>query len=188
MSTRDKLVEAAGDLFYERGFQAVGLDQVLERVGITKTAFYKHFDSKDALIVAVLEERDGRDVRELLAYVTQHGADPKARILAMFDFLGDWFREPGFRGCLFLNASTEFPNPNDPINRAATLHGTHMAAVVRGLLVQAGVRDPDGLTRQLMLLVGGAIQSRHMRVDLEAAGVARDAAAALLGVAAVGVE
>lgn len=187
MSTRDKLVEAAADLFYERGFQAVGLDQVLERVGITKTAFYKHFESKDALIVAVLEERDGRDIRELVAYVTQHGAEPKARILAMFDFLGEWFREPGFRGCLFLNASTEFPNSNDPINRAATAHGTHMAAVLRGLLVQAGVRNPDGLTRQLMLLVGGAIQSRHMRGDLDAAGTARDAAAALLGVAAVGV-
>ena len=180
-STRENLIQVAADLFYERGFQAVGLDQVLERVGITKTAFYKHFESKDDLIIAVLHTRDGEDIAELIEYMrTRASGDPKASILAMFDFLGDWFKDPGFRGCLFMNAATEFPVPHDPVHKAAAAHGDHMAATLRALTVQMGAADPDGVTRQLMLLVAGAIASRHVGGVLDAAESARHVAAALL--------
>lgn len=179
--TRSRLIETAGDLFYRQGFQAVGLDQVLDRVGITKTAFYKHFESKDDLIVAVLEKRDGDDMKELLRVMEeQGGADPRARLLAMFDLLDAWFRDPEFRGCLFMNAATEFPSPNDPIHRAAAAHSIHMGREVQRCLQAIGVADPDGLTRQSMLLISGSIAARHVGGDMEAALAARSAVEALL--------
>jgi len=113
-NTRDRLIEAAGDLFYRTGFQAVGLDQILQAVGITKTAFYKHFESKDDLILAVLERRDREDIANAIKFMRQQGGpDPRGQILALFDLLAQWFAQPDFRGCFFMNAATEFASPND---------------------------------------------------------------------------
>lgn len=150
--TREKLIEAAGNLFYRHGFQAVALDTVLEAVGITKTAFYKHFDSKDDLILAVLEERDKRDVAEAIAVMRAQGNDPRRQIVALFDQLAEWFNEPDFRGCLFMNAAAEFRSVNDPIHRAAQAHTEHLAAEVRLRVAAAGIPDPDVVTAQIMLL------------------------------------
>lgn len=179
--TRARLIDTAGDLFYRQGFQAVGLDQVLDRVGISKTAFYKHFESKDELIVAILEKRDGDDMAELSQFMeSRGGADARARLLALFDQLDSWFRDPEFRGCFFMNAAAEFPSPNDPIHRAAAAHGVHMGELVRACLESLGISDPDALTRQLMLLVAGSITARHIDGDVGAAATARSAVEALL--------
>jgi AcrR family transcriptional regulator len=185
-STRERLIEAGAELFYQSGFQSVGLDQILDRVGITKTAFYKHFESKDDLIIAVLEVRDGQDMQTILSYMRERGGDdPRAQILALFDHLDEWFREPGFRGCLFMNAATEFASASHPIHLAAAAHGDHLAAVLLGLAVRMKARSPETITRQLMLLFGGAIASRHVSGDIEAARTARETAEALLGVGAM---
>lgn len=182
-TTRDRLINTAGDLFYERGFQAVGLDQILARVGITKTAFYKHFESKDDLILAVIDQRDRADVAITLDFMRARGGDPRAQLLALFDLLGEWFGQPSFRGCLFMNAATEFPDANDPIHRAAKAHSDHLAAEVL-LRVQAlGAGDPMSVTRQIMLLVSGAIASRHVGGVADAATVARLAVESLLSAA-----
>jgi AcrR family transcriptional regulator len=183
-TTRDRLIKVAGDLFYVRGFQAVGLDQILARVGITKTAFYKHFESKDDLILAVIEQRDRAEVAASLEYMRAHGGrDPRAQILALFDLLSDWFGQPDFRGCLFMNAATEFPDPADPIHRAAAAHSAHLAAEVL-LRVQAlGAGEPTLITAQLLLLIAGAIAARHAAGASDAALTARRAAELLLGAA-----
>lgn len=183
--TRSRLIDVAVDLFYRKGFQAVGLDEILDRVGITKTAFYKHFESKDDLIVAVLEKRDGDDIADLLGFMRAHGgADARARLLSMFDQLHGWMSDPGFRGCLFQNAATEFPSTNDPINRAATAHGENIGAIVRRDLVELAVPDPDATAQQWMMLFAGAITARHARNELDAALSARGLAEALLDRAA----
>jgi len=180
-TTRERLISVAVELFYRHGFQAVGLDRILEGVGITKTAFYKHFESKDDLIVAVLEKRDGDDIAMMIRYMHEKGGnDPRARLLAMFDHLDDWFSDPEFRGCLFMNAATEFPTSSDPIHRAAAAHGEHIAEIVHTALVQLGAADPARLTRQVMLLFAGAIAARHVNGELDAAASARSAAEALL--------
>src|SRR5262245_23711099 len=89
-ATKDRLIETAGDLFYTTGFQAVGLDQILRTVGITKTAFYKHFESKDDLILAVLDRRDRQDIVEAIAQMQRRGGrDPRAQILVFFDLLAE---------------------------------------------------------------------------------------------------
>jgi len=180
-TTRERLIEVAADLFYQQGFQAVGLDQILDRVGITKTAFYKHFESKDDLIVAVLTKRDGDDIAELVQTMSERGGnDARRRVLTLFDVLDQFLRDPGFRGCLFMNAATEFPSHNDPIHRAAAAHGDHIAEIVHTCLVQIGVREPAKLTRQIMLIFGGAIAARHVNNELDAAESARSMAEQLL--------
>jgi AcrR family transcriptional regulator len=117
---RERLVAAAVELFYRHGFGAVGIDRVIATAGVTKTTFYKHFESKDDLMVAAVERRDewesqawGRAVRKLA------GDDPAAQLLAMFDVMDVWFNDPDFRGCLFTNTAMEFPNPHDPVHQAA---------------------------------------------------------------------
>jgi AcrR family transcriptional regulator len=179
--TRDKLIEAAGDLFYGSGFQAVGIDQILNAVGITKTAFYKHFDSKDDLILAVLDQRDRKDISDAIVYMRHHGGnDPRQQILALFRLLEEWFAQPNFRGCLFMNAATEFASPYDPIHRAAATHGEHLAAEMLLRVQAAGLPDPEMVTKQLMLLVAGAIAVRHAGSVADAASTARQAAEFLL--------
>lgn len=180
-TTRERLIEAAAELFYRNGFQAVGMDQVLREVGITKTAFYKHFDGKDALIIAVLKHRDSKDIAESLQYMqSRGGSDPRDQILAFFDQLDEWFRDPGFRGCLFMNAATEFPSQNDPIHQTAIAHAAHLAGELWRLLAQLGVPDPTAIARQIMLLVAGAISARHVQGMVDAAVPAKQVVEALL--------
>lgn len=180
--TRSRIVEAAGNLFYKHGFQAVGLDQILSEVGISKTALYKHFESKDEIILAVLKERDERDIAEALAYMNERGGDdPRRQILAFFDQLSEWFASADFRGCLFMNAATEFPSATDPIHRLAIAHGAHLSAHLRSRLVKAGLKNADSLTRQIMVLIMGAIAARHTNGVRDAAEAARETAATLLG-------
>ncbi|GMV97527.1 MAG: TetR family transcriptional regulator [Phycisphaerae bacterium] len=184
--TRDRLIHTAADLFYTSGFQAVGLDQIIAAVGISKTAFYKHFQSKDDLILAVLDQRDRRDIAEAIAHMRRHGgSDPRAQVLAFFDLLADWFQRPDFRGCLFMNAATEFASPQDPIHRAAADHGRHIAAELLLRVQAAGLPEPENLTKQLMILISGAIAARHAGNVIDAAATARQTAEVLLAGSAV---
>ncbi|MBS0188245.1 MAG: TetR/AcrR family transcriptional regulator [Planctomycetes bacterium] len=181
-TTKDRLIDVSGDLFYARGFQAVGLDQILEQVGITKTAFYKHFESKDELIIAVLARRDRQELDDWIKWIRIRGSDDaRNQLQAFLELLDEWFSKPEFRGCLFMNALTEFPNENDPINRAARGHGEHLAAAIQELAAAAGARQPALLANQLMLLITGAISARHQAGDLGSARTASEMARVLIG-------
>src|SRR5436190_14626859 len=120
---RERLIAAGIELFYRRGFGAVGIDQIIAIAGVTKTTFYKHFESKDELMVAAVQRRDewesqawGRAVRKLA------GDDPIRQFLAMLDVMDLWFNDPEFLGCMFINAAAEFPNPHDPVHQAAAAY------------------------------------------------------------------
>src|SRR5438477_1996315 len=136
---RERLVAAAVELFYRRGFGAVGIDQVIAEAGVTKTTFYKHFEGKDDLMVVAVQRRDewesqawDRAVRKLA------GDDPVKQLLAMLEVMDLWFNEPDFRGCMFLNTALEFPNPNDPVHQAAAAHKRGVRDHFRDLAKAAG--------------------------------------------------
>jgi AcrR family transcriptional regulator len=140
---RDRLVAAAIELFYRHGFSAVGIDRIIESAGVTKTTFYKHFESKDDLMVAAVKKRDEwesqawhRAVRELA------GDDPVAQLLAMIDVMDVWFNAPDFHGCMFMNTAAEFPNPNDPVHQAAADFQRRARDHRRDLAKAAGA-DPE---------------------------------------------
>jgi len=173
-TTRERLIEAATTLFYEHGFHAVGLDRILDEVGVTKTTFYNHFESKDDLIVAVLQHRDAMETAQWTAIMRERGgSDPRRQILALFDILEEWFHQEGFRGCMFINAAVEFPAPNDPIHTAAAAHGASLYTVVERLAREAGAEQPELLANQILMLVAGALVGRHVSHDERAAETAR---------------
>ncbi len=180
-SSRDALIEIAARLFYEHGFHAVGIDRIISEVGVTKTTFYNHFESKDDLIVEVLKWRDEIEMRELIEAMRQRaGDDPRALLLALFDVLDDWFRDDGFKGCIFVNAAVEFPSPHDPVHHAAAAHRANVHREIVQILRRAGAADAEGLADQLTMLVSGALITRHVAFDLGAARTARATAEALL--------
>jgi AcrR family transcriptional regulator len=182
--TRQRLLEVAADRFYQGGFQAVGIDEILDVVGINKTAFYKHFESKDHLIVGVLDHRDQREMDEWMDFIRIRGrGNARIQLDALFEMLDEWFSKPDFRGCLFLNALTEFPTETDPIKQAARRHGMHLAASIEKLCEAAGATDPRGLTGQIMLLVTGAIAARHRAGERDAARLAGKMASVLIDAA-----
>ena len=182
-TTKDKFINAANSLFYEKGFHATGLDEIINVVGVTKTTFYKHFESKDDLAIAVLHQRDTMELAEWIGLVTRRGGgDPKAEILALFDIVEEWLSDPKFAGCMFFKAASEYPSPNDPVHQAAMRHGQNLFRELEKRAAMAGAIDAKGLAAQLMLLLTGAVLARHETGMPDQARSARAAAGVLVDV------
>ena len=173
-TTRDRLVEAALELFYTHGFHAVGLQQILDAVGISKQAFYRHFESKDDLAVEAARLRDRLERAAFETQVRKRGGnDPAAMLLAMFDVLDTWFNHPDYTGCIFLNDCAEFPDPHDPIHCVAAENYRLAEEQIRGLAAAAGASDPVRLAHDLVCLLMGAVTRRLVFGDNTAARMAR---------------
>ncbi len=182
-SARERILDTASDLFYREGIQAVGVDRVIAESGVAKSTLYKHFRSKDALVVACLQRRDAPTRRWLEVEARQRGDAPRERLLGIFDFLGDWFARATFRGCAFTNASLELADTAHPAHSIAVAHKDAIRAFMRDACAALDVPDPDGLAAQLMLLYDGAIVTAIIRRDPQAARDARAAASVLIAAA-----
>jgi AcrR family transcriptional regulator len=172
--TRQRLTEAALRRFYRDGFRNVGLDQILADVGISKTAFYKHFESKDALMLAVLEMKDVW-LQDLLKTTLAEGDEspPAERLRRLFDVAQQLVDSDDFHGCIFVNAAMEFPLPHEPAHKAAAEHKRAIETIVEELAAQAGADDPAALAQELCLILEGAYVSRQGTGDRRSAAIAR---------------
>jgi AcrR family transcriptional regulator len=171
---RGRLVATAVELFYRHGFNAVGIDRVIEEAGVTKTTFYKHFTSKSDLMVAAVELRDAwEQVAWQEAARKLAGDDPRAQLFALFDLLDIWFNDADFGGCMFLNVASEFPNPHDPVHRAAARHKLANRAMVSDLAQRAGAADPEAFADHFMIAFEGALVLRQVYGRNDAARRAR---------------
>ncbi len=180
---RERLVAAAVELFYDHGFAAIGVDQVIAKAGVTKTTFYKHFEGKDDLMVAAVQRRDewesaawNRAVRKIA------GDDPAKQFLAMLDVMDVWFNDPDFHGCMFTNAAAEFPNPHDPVHQAAAAYKRRVRDHWRNLAQAAGAEASGAETFAdcFSALVEGALVLRQTQGRNDAARVVRPAVEQLL--------
>lgn len=180
LSARERLIAAALDLFEDEGFHAVGIDRILRNAGVAKMTLYNHFPSKQALIVAVLE----RKLEAYFAWLDQALIDPslspRDRLLAVFDAMSQWHGGPDFRGCLFLKASGEYPEFEDPVHEVAAEHKRRSLARLTALATEAGAASPRLLAQRLLLLCEGATSLAQVLGGAEAARQARDTAALLL--------
>ncbi len=177
---REKLLQTALALFHQNGFHNTGIDRILAEAGVSKMTLYKHFRSKEELILAVLCRRDEL-FRDWLAQGVEARAEkPADRLLAMFDLLGEWFSAPDFHGCLFINATAEFSRPGDPVRAAAARHKALLHSWLTGIAAAAGADDPAALARELLLLKEGAIVSAQVSGDPGAARLARQLAVGLV--------
>lgn len=182
---RERLVAAAVELFYQHGFGAVGIDQVIAAAGVTKTTFYKHFESKDDLMVAAVERREQWESRAWSRAVQKlAGDDPARQVLAMLDVMDVWFNAPDFRGCMFLNAAAEFPNPHDPVHQAAARSRTRSRDQRRDLALAGGVEAASAETFAdcFTALIEGALILRQAHGRNDAARAVRPAVEQLIQV------
>ncbi len=179
-SRRDHLVDTALELFIRDGFHATGIDKILAESGVAKMTLYKHFKSKDELILSALRRRDERFRNWFMRAVESRAQAPRQRLLAIFDALDEWFAGRDFTGCMFINASAEFARPDDPIHAAAAEHLRLVLAYVRELASAAGARDADALAQGIMLLMEGAVVMAHVAGQADAAKRARAAARTLV--------
>src|SRR5690349_4815887 len=129
-AARDRILDAAYDLFSANGIRAVGIDAILERSGVAKMTLYRHFPSKQDLALAYLDERDARWTHDWLeAEVTSRTSDPRERLLAIFDVFDEWFRRPDFEGCAFINVMLE---GDEPVALASAAHLADIRSLLRG--------------------------------------------------------
>jgi AcrR family transcriptional regulator len=173
---RERLVAAAIELYYRNGFGAVGIDRVIEAAGVTKTTFYKHFESKDDLMVAAVKQRDEWESAAWTRAVRKRaGDDPVRQLLAMLDVMDDWFNAPDFRGCMFMNTAIEFPNPHDPVHQAAAAHKRQTRNYFRDLARAAGAGPAAAETFAdcYTALIEGALVLRQTHGRNDAARVIR---------------
>jgi AcrR family transcriptional regulator len=177
---RSRALDAAEALFYARGVQAVGMDAVRDRSGLTLRRLYGLFPAKEHLVVAFLERRDVRWRRRLADHVERE-PDPRRRPLAVFDWLELWFREPGFRGCAWINTFGELGGTSTAVADQARDHKARFRDYLAGLVAAAG--GDAGLTDGLLLLAEGAMVTAGITGSAEPARQARSAAGTLIAAA-----
>ncbi|MFI1866671.1 TetR/AcrR family transcriptional regulator [Streptomyces jumonjinensis] len=175
-----RVLETARTLFEERGVQAVGMDAIRTASGVSLKRLYQVFPSKDALVEAVLRRRDTELREAIAAHGATHADTPRERILAVFDYLADWFAEPGFRGCAFINAYGEIGGVSESVSEIARTHKAAVREYFAALTAELGAPDPGYLADQLSILANGAMATAGISGSPEPAGQAREAARALL--------
>ncbi|RQT35321.1 TetR/AcrR family transcriptional regulator [Burkholderia contaminans] len=179
---RDRLLEAAEALIYSGGIHATGVDAIVRRSGAARKSFYSHFESKEALAAAALERRDERWMRWFVDATLARGKAPRVQLLGMFDVLRDWFGQPDFHGCAFLNASGEIPDADDHVRVVAREHKARLLAFVRerfdAYADETGIerRGRARRARQWLVLIDGAIGVALVPGDANAARNGRTAA------------
>ena len=178
-SKREELVQKALEIFYRDGFHATGMDLLAAETGISKTTMFKHFRTKEELILAVLRLRD-QNFRNWLFRRMEQAGTPQAQLLAMFDALGEWFASPEFRSCMFIKAASEYPDPDHPIHAQAAEHKRLLFRQLQKIAADAGAKDPAALARALLLLKEGAIVTAHLGHEADPAGDAKMVASRLL--------
>lgn len=179
-SARERILCAAYELFSRRGIRAVGTDEVIEKAGVAKATLYRHFATKDELVLAVLQRREEVWTRGLIEDQSrQRGGTPEEQLLAIFDVMHDWFQlRDGYEGCSFINVLLEL-GADHPAGQACLTHIDHVCDIVRGRAVAAGLTDVEEFASSLHLLMKGAIIMAAVG-DLDAAQRARRMAGALI--------
>ncbi|MFC6011945.1 TetR/AcrR family transcriptional regulator [Nocardia lasii] len=170
-AARERLLDTATRLFYAEGVHTVGIDRIIAEAGIAKATFYRHFKTKEDLVVAYLQREYDRQ-RETLEAIPEPGIDG---ITTIFDTLVAISCGPGFRGCPFLNAAVEFPDPTHPVRRVVDDYRTWFRDLMATRLRAAGHPTPDDTARALLLtrdgvtISGGVGDTATVRAGIAAA-------------------
>jgi AcrR family transcriptional regulator len=176
---RDRILTAAYELFSRRGIRDVGVDEVIERAGVAKASLYRHFRSKDDLVVAFLDLREERwTVGWVEAEARRRGRTPEEQLLAIFGLFDEWFHRDDFEACSFINVLLEM-GPNHRAGTASVQHLANIRSIVSKLAEEAGLREPDSFASSWHILMKGSIVSAA-EGDAEAAQRAKSMARLLI--------
>ncbi len=156
-SARERILDASYELFSQRGIRGVGVNEVIDRAGVATATLYRHFSSKDELVLAFLELREQRWTKDFVeAGAMSRGAGPEERLLAIFDVLDEWFHRDDFEAGSFIKVLLEL-GPNHPAGGASVRHLEQLRAIVRRLAEEAGLRDTEAFAHSWHILIQGSI-------------------------------
>jgi AcrR family transcriptional regulator len=154
---RERILEVAYELFSHAGVRGVGVDEVIDRAGVAKATLYRHFPTKNDLVLAFLELREQRYTHDFIeAGAERRSSTPEGRLLAIFDALDEWFNHEGFEACSFINVLLEL-GPEHPAGAASIHHLSNVRAFLERLAREAGLRDPSAFACGWHILMKGAI-------------------------------
>ena len=175
----ERILDASYELFSRRAVRDVGVDEVIERAGVAKATLYRHFPSKDDLVLAFLERREQLWTREFVeTEAMSRGATPEEQLLAIFDVFDEWFRRSDFEACSFINVLLEM-GPAHPAGGASVSYLENIRAIVRRLAEEAGIQDPVSFAHSWHILMKGSIVAAADG-DVDAARRAKSMARLLL--------
>jgi len=177
---RDRILATASDLFYQHGIRAVGVDLVVEKAGVAKTSLYRHFGTKDDLVVAFLQRMDEEFWKTWDEVSQQHPDDGRAELKAQLEWIGERVNQPDYRGCPQLNIAAEYPELGHPARKFAKEHKREMRRRLKNIAEKLKSADPDQLAGQLAVLINGAFVSTPMYKPGEATTLLQRAADALI--------
>lgn len=170
-SARNRILGKAYDLFFRQGFQATGINQIIEESGVAKATFYSHFPSKDDLALAYLRERGTRElghIKDTLRKIE----NPEERYLALMKMFGPWMEGADYRGCAFSNIATEVTDVSDPIRKEVKYHDDAFRAIIRDVVEELARSGPEyeGLDVEYVaesyyLIARGAIAASQLYHD-----------------------
>jgi AcrR family transcriptional regulator len=176
---RERIVEAATELFYAQGLRAVSAEKIIAQVGITKVTFYRHFPTKDDLIVAYLERR-AKWERDAIAQARQAADDVPGVFRILAEAIGAESCSPGFRGCPFINAAAEYADPEHPVRRVVDAHRRWFRQVIQDLLDEINVPEAAQAADQMVMLRDGAMVSGYLSDPGVVAGALNSAFRAII--------
>jgi AcrR family transcriptional regulator len=179
--TRRRILATASNLFYKRGVRAVGMQEVVTATGTGKSLLYREFASKDELVVAWLTQERERWRTESARELAARAGDPAGQLLAIVGMVAEEIRAPDYRGCPFLNITTEFPDPENPGHRQAVAHLDEMRGTLEELARAAGAADPAALANYLTLVIDGMYTNGAALGPAGPAAAGTELAATLVG-------
>ncbi|MFF4934294.1 TetR/AcrR family transcriptional regulator [Streptomyces griseofuscus] len=155
-AARARLLGTAVRIFYAEGIHAVGIDRIIEEAQVTRATLYRHFSGKEDLVLAYLEQAD-QGIRAQLTAARKAARTPDDKVRAVGRAIADGIRSEGFRGCAFLNAAAEYPDPAHPIHQAVLAHRQWFLDTVTDLLAQVGSAPAGPAGRHFVMLRDGAM-------------------------------
>jgi AcrR family transcriptional regulator len=180
LSPRERIIKTAHQLFYSKGIKATGIDSLIAQSGVAKMTFYKHFPSKQALVMEFLRQRDVNWFKWFKDSLAVKNAKGKEKILAIFDVLEEWFSKSEFRGCAFINTAVETRDFCAEEHQFSIQHKKQLASYFEELVREIPLKEPKKLSEQLLLLTDGAIVMAQLQGSPDAAKIAKSIARVLL--------
>lgn len=177
---RQQILETASELFYNKGIQHVGINEVIAESGVAKRTLYRWFPSKDLLIEEVMNYRAAQWICWFESAVSERGNTAKECLLSTFDVLRDWYASPNFRGCPFINAVLEIADASHKAHQVSIDLRESIRQIIMQLAAEAGIKDPDFFSRQYLLLIGGASLMATIEQSPEGATFAQTALSVLI--------
>lgn len=182
----DRIKATAAELFYREGIRAVGVDEIVNRAGVTKPSLYRSFHSKDALAAAYLRDYERVFWGRFEQAVADHPGDPRAQVLAYLEQLGQRAVRPGYRGCGLSNAAVEYPTGEHPARLVVKAHKEELRLRLRRMAAEMGAARPEILGDGLLLLIEGAFVSGQIFAEGGPSAQVAQVAELLIGAALAG--